>query len=187
MDPCHLDEWNIHAGLPSLHRMAILRPSVRPQFLVPSFSPSFTPALLTRLTSAPNLSFTVIFLTRFMLNLRGVYLSDTTTYGSTTSTSRFGAPHSGIRFSSSVVGNMGAPLSFGSATLTSYSTTPTIHDRREEHNTSLETEWDLKDETLETSRDPLSAGLRKERLEDAFGLELQAGLPSPRSEAEVTT
>ncbi|KAI0760593.1 hypothetical protein C8Q74DRAFT_1372429 [Fomes fomentarius] len=130
--------------------------------------------------------FTVIFLTRFMLNLRGVYLSDTTTHASTASTSRFGTPHSAIRFSSSVVGNMGAPLSFGSATLTSYSTTPTIHDRREEHDTILETEWDLKDETLETSRDPLSAGLRKDR-EDTFnfGLELQAGLPSP-SEAEVT-
>lgn len=88
-----------------------------PVFIVFSFSsavsrPSFARAVLTR---SRTLSLTVIFISQFMLDLHGVHLSDTTAYASTTS--RFGA-HSGICFSSSVVGNtVGVPLSFSSSQL----------------------------------------------------------------------
>lgn len=68
-----------------------------------------------------------------MLDLHGVHLPDTTAYASTTSC--FGA-HSGIRFLTSVVENMGV-LQF----LTSYPITLMFHDGREEH-TSLEMETD---------------------------------------------
>ncbi|KAI0331754.1 hypothetical protein GY45DRAFT_1248260 [Cubamyces sp. BRFM 1775] len=66
--------------------------------------------------------FTVIFSCRFMLNLRGVYLSSTTTSsaeGDTTyhfGTNSTARALSTLHFTSSVVGNMGAPVhTFGSA------------------------------------------------------------------------
>ncbi|KAI0760580.1 hypothetical protein C8Q74DRAFT_1451481 [Fomes fomentarius] len=113
--------------------------------------------------------FTVIFLTRFMLNLRGVYLSNDAS--SATSISGFlrdrdpTATISGIHFSSSVVGNMGAPLksfplSLGSDSVDSY-TAHSSRTRFSDKHAGVPVEWDTEDETLETSSDPLFAGLRE--------------------------
>ncbi|KAI0821878.1 hypothetical protein BC628DRAFT_1328565 [Trametes gibbosa] len=109
--------------------------------------------------------FTVIFSCRFMLDLRGVYLidqlrshpGDTDPYDDTY------LPLSGLRFSGSIVGNMGAPLdTFGVGTKT--------HVRSPSGASSVGassewTHWSERDseetdmETLETSQDPLSVGL----------------------------
>ncbi|RPD54971.1 hypothetical protein L227DRAFT_615798 [Lentinus tigrinus ALCF2SS1-6] len=104
--------------------------------------------------------FTVIFLTRFMLNLRGVYLSDPSDVHGTPlpNTTDRTATISGMRFSSSIVGNMGAPLnsslfsdSYGSSTLSAHES---------DRSTDMEG-WRVEDETLETSENPLFAGLGK--------------------------
>lgn len=100
-----------------------------------------------------------------MLDLRGVYLidqlrshpGDTDPYDDTY------LPLSGLRFSGSIVGNMGAPLdTFGVGTKT--------HVRSPSGASSVGassewTHWSERDseetdmETLETSQDPLSVGL----------------------------
>ncbi|KAI0754200.1 hypothetical protein C8Q80DRAFT_1094487 [Daedaleopsis nitida] len=114
--------------------------------------------------------FTVIFLTRFMLNLRGVYLSsDRVHYDShggvlPPSQSDFTATTlSAIHFSSAIVGNMGAPLhtssSLGSQTLYSPSQASySVRGARSDYGDG-ETGWEMEDDGVETSSDPLVAGL----------------------------
>ncbi|KAI0667272.1 hypothetical protein C8Q78DRAFT_1082392 [Trametes maxima] len=93
---------------------------------------------------------TVIFSCRFMLNLRGIYLADSadeTTF--TSGDTHF--PRSGnlsmLHFSS-VVGNMGAPLETSSPRHTTFVS-------------SIGSTVTAEDDTLETSSDPLFAGLRR--------------------------
>ncbi|KAI0717045.1 hypothetical protein C8Q76DRAFT_767797 [Earliella scabrosa] len=128
--------------------------------------------------------FTVIFLTRFMLNLRGVYLSDRSGTSTTSTSGVHSRSHtvSGIRFSSSVtVGNMGAPLhsSFGSRTLNSV--TIGGHDdgyaQDFDENRAVGKGWEMEDERLETSSDPLFAGLKRDGESESDGLELQSSSP----------
>ncbi|KAJ8463740.1 hypothetical protein ONZ51_g10056 [Trametes cubensis] len=101
--------------------------------------------------------FTVIFSCRFMLNLRGVYLSssisgeseDTTTYHFGTGSAARGI--STLHFTSSIVGNLGAPIqTFGSSAGTR-STAVDDGDAAE----------DMEGEKLEVSSDPLFVGLRR--------------------------
>ncbi|KAI0718679.1 hypothetical protein C8T65DRAFT_637749 [Cerioporus squamosus] len=101
--------------------------------------------------------FTVVFLTRFMLNLRGVYLVDSDDVPDPNNLNADPtATISGVRFSSSIVGNMGAPLN---STLFSYgSTTLGAEDLSDRSGTG----WSVEDEMLETSGDPLFARLGRE-------------------------
>ncbi|KAH9852392.1 hypothetical protein C2E23DRAFT_731207, partial [Lenzites betulinus] len=117
----------------------------------------FRPALaMYALTSTDVLTYTadhysrltVIFSCRFMLSLRGVYLSNHSTESESAENSDeygHGTYFTSMRFSSSIVGNMGAPLdTFGVAMKDySYTITETIGD----------------DEPPELSRDPIVAGL----------------------------
>lgn len=104
-----------------------------------------------------------------MLNLRGVYLSNDAS--SPTSISGIlrdrdpTATISGIHFSSSFVGNMGAPLksfslSRGFDSIDSY-TTHSSRARSSGEHAVVSIEWNTEDEMLETSSDPLFAGLRE--------------------------
>ncbi|KAH9888046.1 hypothetical protein C8Q73DRAFT_748392 [Cubamyces lactineus] len=95
--------------------------------------------------------FTVIFSCRFMLNLRGVYLSDATglsedtTYHLGTDSSERAV--STLHFTSSIVGNLGAPVhTFGSS---SGSRSTAVDDVM----------VDAEDEKPEVSSDPLFVGL----------------------------
>ena len=101
-----------------------------------------------------------------MLNLRGIYLaasdSPSGSYGDTAPISASSATLSHLRFSSAVaVGNLGAPLSHGMGSfatdLIALEKLGADHDAAaEEHEAD---EWSVEDEVLESSRDPLAAGL----------------------------
>ncbi|RDX51742.1 hypothetical protein OH76DRAFT_1346339 [Lentinus brumalis] len=113
--------------------------------------------------------FTVIFLTRFMLNLRGVYLVDSDDDRRTDAADS--AATITMRFSSSIVGNMGAPLN---SSLFSYGSS-TLRAQDSDHSDAegdAGVDWSLEDETLEASGDPLLAGLGREDGEDVEMLPL---------------
>lgn len=96
-----------------LARLALLRTSVRA--VLPSSLPSSLPllALVPELTPPTPRRLTVIFLSRFMLDLRGLYLQPGATHGESADGS--GHTFSDVRFTTSVVvGNLGAPLSHAS-------------------------------------------------------------------------
>ena len=123
-----------------------------------------------------------------MLNLRGVYLSSGSSHGSSNVHSSFDAAGtvSGIEFASSVVGNLGAPLHapLGSPTFSaSESPTETAADgadsRTRPYTWDEGADWEMEDESLETSRDPLVAGLFREddSLEMAERVPVGATLP----------
>ncbi|KAH8082846.1 hypothetical protein BXZ70DRAFT_1012254 [Cristinia sonorae] len=82
--------------------------------------------------------FNVIFLCRFMLNLRGIYLSDTEDTEITT------RPMSDVNFAATIVGNMGAPLE--PLTFISHART-TTQDESEDS------------DLVEVSRNPIMVGL----------------------------
>lgn len=105
-----------------------------------------------------------------MLNLRGVYLSSNHVHYDSSggvlppSQSDFSTTFSAIHFSSAIVGNMGAPLhtssSHGSHTLYSPSQASypySVRDARSDD--GLKTGWEMEDEGVETSSDPLVVGL----------------------------
>ena len=110
-----------------------------------------------------------------MLNLRGVYLTNTATdftgTNSGTYTRHGSATLTGLQFSTSgIVGHMGAPLhSFSSskATWTLNGSSRAIGGEEGE-----KSEWKMDDETLETSSDPLYAGLGSEDGPAVEGYEL---------------
>lgn len=113
----------------------------------------------------------MIFLTRFMLNLRGVYLinRDNNVHGvAPTNLHDPTATISGMRFSSSIVGNMGAPLS---SSLFSYGS-PTLSAHESDRSRSVG--WSVEDEDLETSGNPLFAGLGRVDEETVEMLEARA-------------
>ncbi|KAL1948799.1 hypothetical protein VTO73DRAFT_10605 [Trametes versicolor] len=100
--------------------------------------------------------FTVIFTCRFMLSLRGVYLSDrsTDTEPAGTSDAYASSPYfSTMRFSSSIVGNMGAPLDTFGTDAKHHSWVTSSEGEGEGDSDELESG------APEMSRDPLLAGL----------------------------
>ncbi|KAI0628580.1 hypothetical protein C8Q77DRAFT_1067798 [Trametes polyzona] len=117
--------------------------------------------------------FTVIFSCRFMLDLRGVYLADPyRSQDDNTLTDEgehgTGGVLSGLRFSASVVGNMGAPLdtfgrrshgrSFSGGSSARYSWNDGRSDRTSWSAVPTERESE-ESEGMETSTDPLFVGL----------------------------
>ncbi|CDO71086.1 hypothetical protein BN946_scf184844.g90 [Trametes cinnabarina] len=94
--------------------------------------------------------FTVIFLCRFMLNLRGVYLADSTRNPANTDEFGINTPTNdgGTIHFASIVGNLGAPVNtFGVAT-----------DSYPVSNNNMSTD-DMEDDSVEMSANPLSYGL----------------------------
>ncbi len=104
-----------------------------------------------------------------MLNLRGVYLVDSDDErGPDTADS---AATITMRFSSSIVGNMGAPLN---SSLFSYGSS-TLRAQDSDHSDAegdVGVDWSVEDEILEASGDPLLAGLGREDGEDVEMLPL---------------
>ena len=113
------------------------------------------PASSTRLLTYYNLcipSFTTIFLSRFMLNLRGVYLPDSTDMNPGSSSRQ--CP-SEIRFASSIVGNLGAPLETRMEEVSIESATE-IRDTDDEGITMAD---EADSDKIEISDDPMMVGL----------------------------
>ncbi len=98
-------------------------------------------------------SFTVIFLCRFMLNLRGVYISDPG-YSQAVSLGPGSTQISNLHFASNVVGNLGAPLDTITTSTATRTTTMTETDASTEYYSREDD-----DETVDVSSDPLGIGL----------------------------
>ncbi|KAI0754201.1 hypothetical protein C8Q80DRAFT_1137519 [Daedaleopsis nitida] len=110
--------------------------------------------------------FTVVFVSRFMLNLRGVYLSGGANYVTSSAAHSFrdrdpAATLSDIHFSASIIGNLGAPLhsSLGSHSLTDSSECGPSSTAVGGGSLWGGTDWEMEDEALETSSNPLFTGL----------------------------
>ncbi|KAH9923022.1 hypothetical protein B0H21DRAFT_701311 [Amylocystis lapponica] len=141
-----------HARAPNLRTYAAKRTCPAP---APAPAPPHTPTLtLAR-------SFVVIFLSRFMLDLRGVYLADEDDTPSTalqTSTSR-----SELHFASTILGNIGAPLASAEwGRGRSADTYRSVYTEEEDDD-------DNDDDAIELSKDPLMVDF--ERPADEIELE----------------
>ncbi|OJT13703.1 hypothetical protein TRAPUB_9739 [Trametes pubescens] len=109
-------------------------------------------------------SFTVIFSCRFMLDLRGVYLADALhshpdSDGGDDTLAPGHAELSRLRFSTSVVGNMGAPLDTFGVGSKSHARSFSGSSWGGRSGWSRETDETEADTLEETSEDPLFVGL----------------------------